>query len=218
MNASSLLWTAGLGLAVAMGGLFATVPLAQAAPAAAENSKTTAPELHSAMRALWHGHIVNTRAYAKAVKAGDAAAASKAADATVANAKEIANAVAGFYGEDAGKGMFKLLAGHWQGVKDLTDAQHANDAAAEAKAKDELNTNADAVAKFLSSANPNLPYDAVKGLMMTHIGYHEAQIQEIMAGESKAEASTWKSMQAHMNMFADALSDGIAKQFPDKAK
>ena len=188
---------------------------AMAQPAAAS---ATAPELHAAMRSLWAGHIDHTRAYAMAVKAGDKAAATKAADATVANAKDIANAVAGFYGADAGKGMMDLLAGHWGGVKAMTDAQHAGDKAAHAKAMQDLTSNADAIAKFLSGANPNLTYAGVNGLMVMHIGDHEAQITEIMAGDKTAEAATWKHMQAHMNTLADALSDAIAKQFPDKAK
>ena len=64
---------------------------------------------------------------------------------------------AGFYGADAGKGMMDLLAGHWGGVKAMTDAQHAGDNAAHSKAMQDLTGNADAIAKFLSGANPNLP-------------------------------------------------------------
>ncbi len=65
-----------------------------AAPAAAD--APAAPKLHAAMRALWQGHAETTREYALAVKAGDAAAEKKAADAVVANAKQIADAVAQF--------------------------------------------------------------------------------------------------------------------------
>ncbi len=71
-------------------------PQAAAAPAA--------PKLHAALRGLWHGHLVATRDYATAVKAGNKAAEAKTADAVVANAKQISDAVAGFYGADAGKG------------------------------------------------------------------------------------------------------------------
>jgi hypothetical protein len=223
MKASTLTGVAGLVFAFCATGAFAATPTADPAPpaqgtAAPAMATHAAPELHKAMRALWHGHIVHTRAYAEAVKAGNTAAAKKAADETVANAKEIAHAVAGFYGEDAGKSMLDLLAGHWMGVQHLTDATHKGDTAAEQRARQELDANAADVAKFLSGANPNLPYDAVHGLMMAHIGYHEAQIREIMDGDRKAEATTWTSMQEHMNMFADALSDGIARQFPEKAK
>ena len=210
--------------ALALGlSLAAAIPVAQAqdthaAMAHPAATTTTAPKLHAAMRALWQGHIQHTRAYAEAVKAGNSAAANKAADAVVANAKQIANAVAGFYGEDAGKGMLTLLAGHWGGVKAMTDAQHAGDSAAQAKALQDLTSNATAIAKFLSGANPNLPENAVDSLMMMHIGDHQAQISEIMSGDKAGEAQTWAHMQAHMNTFADALSDGIAKQFPAKAK
>lgn len=209
--------------ALALGlSLTAAVPVAQAQDTHAAMShsaaaSTTAPKLHAAMRALWQGHIEHTRAYAMAVKAGDTAAATRAADETVANAKQIANAVAGFYGADAGKGMLDLLAGHWGGVKAMTDAEHAGDTAAHSKAMQDLTSNATAIAKFLSGANPNLTEQGVDGLMVMHIGDHEAQISEIMKGDKAAEAKTWTHMQAHMNTLADALSDAIAKQFPDKA-
>ena len=45
----------------------------------------------------------------------------------------------------------------------------------------------------------------------------KAQVGEIMRGDMAAEARTWSAMKAHMDTLADALSDGIAKQFPDKA-
>ena len=143
-------------------------------------------------------------------------AANKAADDVVANAKQIANAVGGFYGADAGAGMLKLLAGHWGGVKALTDAVHVGDKAGADKAMQDLASNAGDIARFLSGANPNLPEDAVRGLMMAHIAHHQAQVGEIMKGDMQAEATTWKAMQAHMDTLADALSGGIAKQFPAK--
>jgi hypothetical protein len=192
------------------------------ASAAAPAAKTmaaapVAPKLHATMRSLWQGHVEHTRAYAIAMKAGDAAAAAKAADDVVANAKQIADAVGGFYGAPAGKQMLTLLAGHWGAVKAMTDAQHANDSAAKAKAMQDLTANAGEIAKFLSGANPNLPEDAVRGLLMTHGGHHAQQIGQIMKGDAAGEANTWSMMRAHMDTLADALSDGIAKQFPAKA-
>lgn len=189
------------------------------APVHAESPATAAqaPKLHAAMRSLWQGHVEHTRAYALAVKAGDAAAANKAGDEVVANAKQIADAVAGFYGAEAGKRMLELLAGHWGGVKAYTDAVHAGDAVARDKAMQDLGANGGAIAKFLAGANPNLPEDAVRGLLTAHVGHHAAQIGEIMQGDMKAEATTWTAMRKHMDALADALSDGIAKQFPAKA-
>lgn len=178
-----------------------------------------APQLHAALRSLWHGHVVATRDYALAVKAGDKAAAAKAGDAVVADAKQIADAVAGFYGADAGKGMLKLLAGHWGGVKALTDATHAGDKAAADKAMQELSTNAGDIAKFLHGANPNnWPEATVDGLLLQHVADHQTQVGQIMSGDKAGEAKTWAMMQEHMNVIADALAGGIAAQFPQKAK
>lgn len=192
-------------------------PVAQAAtsaPAAAP----AAPQLHAALRSLLHGHVVATRDYALAVHEGSKAKEKRATQAVVANAHQIADAVAGFYGKAAGEQFFKLLAGHWEGVKALTDSTHAGDKAGEQKAMDELASNGSDIAKFLSGANPNLPDETVKGLWMMHVNDHKIQIDEIMSGAPAAEqAQSWTEMQHHANTIADALAGGIAKQFPAKA-
>ena len=188
---------------------------AAAAPAAA--TAPAAPKLQATLRALWHGHVVHARDYAKATHAGNSAAATKAANDVVANAKQIAGAVGSFYGDAAGKQMLTLLAGHWGAVKALTDARSKHDEAAASTAMNDLTANAGEIAKFLAGANPNLPEDTLRGLLLAHGAHHAQQIQQIMAGDTKGEAATWKAMQAHMDTIADALAAGIAKQFPQKA-
>ena len=192
-------------------------PAADAAAAPAAEAPPAAPQLQAAMRDLWHGHIVHARDYAMAVKAGDDAAASAAADAVVENAKQISGAVAGFYGDAGGDQMLTLLAGHWGAVKAMTDARADKDDAAAAKAMSDLTANAGEIAKFLAAANPNLPEDTVRGLMLAHGAHHSQQINLIMSGDTAGEATEWTAMQSHMDMIADALAGAIAKQFPDKA-
>ncbi len=223
MKSLTLACAIALGLGMPMAAFAATPAAAQhAAHTAAQTAAAAvpkAPKLHADMRALWHGHLVNTRAYAIAVNAGNATAAAKAEHDTVANAQQIADAVAGFYGADAGKGMMKLLGGHWAGVKALTDAAHAGNQAGIDKAMKDLTANAGEIAKFLNGANPNnWPEDTVDGLLLAHAAHHKAQVTEIMAGDMKAEAKTRQAMQDHMNTIADALSGGIAAQFPNKVK
>ena len=217
MKPLSMACALALGLAFA-----ATAPAALAQPVQAATSAPTAapaaPQLHAALRSLWHGHIVTTREYALAVHAGDKAGEQKAADAVVANAKQIADAVAGFYGKDAGAGLLKLLAGHWGGVKALTDATKAGDKAGEQKAMDDLAGNATAIAKFLAGANPNWSEGALEGALMMHVDDHQTQNNEMMSNAPAAEqAKAWTGMQQHMDMIADVLASGIAKQFPNKA-
>ncbi|HVR81697.1 MAG TPA: hypothetical protein VHF02_06410 [Luteimonas sp.] len=190
---------------------------AEPARAAPASDTVAAPKLQAALRDLWHGHIVHARDYALAVHAGNKADASKAADAVVANAKQLSGAVAGFYGKAGGDRMMELLGGHWGAVKALTDTRAARNAAGADKAMADLTANASEIAKFLAGANPNLPEDTVRGLMLAHGAHHSQQIQQIMADDMQGEATTWTAMQQHMDMIADALAGAIAKQFPEKA-
>lgn len=192
-------------------------PHAHVAAASAAPAAVAAPHLHAALRALWHDHVVQTRAYAMAIKSGNTTYSDEAAQNVVANAQQIANAVSGFYGPAAGKQMLTLLGGHWGAVKAMTDAQQHGDNTAAQKAMATLTANAGQIATFLSGANPYLAHDAVQGLLLAHGAHHDAQIRQIMAGDTAAEATTWKAMQAHMDTIADALAGAIARQFPGKA-
>jgi hypothetical protein len=49
------------------------------------------------------------------------------------------------------------------------------------------------------------------------VAHHSTQIEQIMSGDMKGEQATWKAMQHHMDMIADALAGAIARQFPAKA-
>jgi hypothetical protein len=215
LPARSLIYVAAALLACGAPVLAATPPPAHAHVDA--TAAPAAPKLHAAMRALWHGHIVHAREYALATHSGSGADAKQAADAVVANARQISDAVAGFYGKAGGDRLMQLLAGHWGAVKAMTDTQAHHDAAGQRKAMGDLTANAGEIAKFLAGANPNLPADTVRGLMLAHGAHHARQISQIMAGDMNAEAQTWTAMQQHMDGVADALAGAIAKQFPAKA-
>lgn len=205
----------GLGLTVTSPAALAQAP----APATATHATAapSAPKLHATLRSLWHGHIVTTRDYALAVHAGDEAAATRAANNVVDNARQIASAVASFYGKDAGDGLLKLLGGHWAGVKALTDSAHARNAAAEDQAMTALGSNAGQIAKFLAGANPNWKESDLDQALLMHGADHKKQVDLMMANAPKAEQdAAWTEMQHHMNMIADVLAGGIAKQFPSK--
>ena len=189
---------------------------AHATPAAA-TATVPAPKLQAALRTLWRGHVEQTRAYAFAVQSNDARRSEAAANAVVANAKQLSDAVAGFYGKAAGERMLTLLAAHCVAVKAMTDAEHAGDRAAVNAAMTTLTQNEDEIAAFLSGANPYLPQDAVRGLLVAHGAHHAAQIGEVMRGDRAGEAKTWTAMQQHMDVIADALAAAIARQFPQKA-
>ena len=185
-----------------------------AAPAASVTPALVATR--AALRDLWVGHVFWVRNVVDARFAGNTARAAAAEKEVVANAKSIAGAIEPFYGKPASERLFALLAGHWQAISAYLDGARAGDEEATKGAMGRLLANADEIAKFLSGANPNLPYDTVRGLLAAHGSHHVQQISQFKAGQWDAEARTWAAMKDHMYVIADALADAIAKQFPDR--
>jgi hypothetical protein len=201
-------------LALALPGLaFASTEHASSAAAS-----VTLADAKAAQRDLWIGHVFWVRNVVDARFEGNANEAKVAEQQVVANAKAIAASIEPFYGKAASEKLFTLLAGHWGAISDYLDATRANRKAGQDTAFKQLVANADEIAVFLAGANPNLPVDVLKGLLMAHGSHHVQQIGEFKAKQYDAEAKTWAAMTHHMYVIADALAEGIAKQFPDKIR
>jgi len=203
-------------LAAALAAALPAVSMAATAtePAATVNVKLA--DTRAALRDLWIGHVFWVRNVVEARFDNNDAAAAAAERQVVANAHAIAGAIEPFYGKAASDKLFTLLAGHWGAIKGYLDATQAGDKAGQDKALNALLANANEIAEFLGGANPNLPVDVLKSLLTAHGSHHVQQIQEFKAKQFEEEAKTWAAMSHHMYMIADALADGIAKQFPDK--
>lgn len=183
-------------------------------PATAAKASAKVDATKAALRDLWINHIFWVRNVAVAELANDNAAQQVAEKQVVANAQSIAGAIEPFYGAQAKEKLFNLLAGHWGAIKAYLDATKANDSAKQSDATNKLMANATDIATFLSGANPNWPKQTVEELLQAHAGHHIAQIQQLAAKDYAGEAKTWADMSQHMYVIADALADGLAKQFP----
>jgi len=173
-------------------------------------------ETKAGLRDLWMGHIFWVRGVVFATFAKNPPAAAAAEQAVVANAKDIGSAIAPFYGQPAADKLFGLLAGHYGAINEYLGAAVKKDSAAESRATDHLTANAQEIAAFLSGANPNLPKDTLEELLLAHGGHHLQQIKEVQAGQFEKETATWSAMKGHIYVIADALTDALAKQFPEK--
>jgi len=188
--------------------------LAADTPQAAVPARIVATQV--ALRDLWLGHIFWIRNVVEARLANNAAAAKTAEQQVVDNAKAIAGAIEPYYGKAASEKLFGLLAGHWGAIRAYLDATQAGDKSAQDAAFDKLVGNAGEISTFLGGANPHLPVDTLRGLLTAHGAHHVDQIKQLKAGEYDQEARTWAAMKDHIYVIADALANGIAKQFPDK--
>ncbi len=120
------------------------------------------------------------------------------------------------YGKAASDKLFGLLAGHYGAIKQHLEATVTGNKAKQEAALKPLTANATEIAKFLSGANPNLPFDTLNGLLLAHGGHHIQQNQQLKAKQYAQEAQTWEAMKNHMYVIADALAGAIAKQFAAK--
>lgn len=179
------------------------------APAPAKVNETGA-----ALRDLWVDHVFWVRNVVISTFAGNQPAAAAAEQEVVANAKQIAAAIEPYYGKDASEKLFGLLAGHYGAVKQYLEATVAGNKATQDAAFKSLSGNATEIARFLSGANPNFPFDTLNGLLLAHGGHHVQQIQQVQSKQYAQEAQTWEAMKKHMYVIADALAGAIAKQFP----
>jgi len=174
-------------------------------------------ELKMALRDLWLGHIFWVRSVVFATNYGDAGSVKVAEENVVKNARAIGDAVAGYYGKEAGDKLFGLLAGHYGAVKEYLTAAMAGNKGGKDTAVDKLKKNAEEIATFLSSANPkNWPKETLVSLLMAHGGHHIMQIDQVIMKDYGAEAATWDTMRMHIYTIADALAGGIEQQFPKK--
>ena len=190
------------------------ITAAEDEPAAAVPAKVAATQ--DALRDLWIGHIFWVRDVVEARLADDSKQAKTAEQQVVANARAIAGAIEPFYGEAASDRLFELLAGHWSAISDYLDATIADRSRRQDSAADRLSANAREIAAFLSSANPNWPEETLNALLAAHGAHHVQQIEQLRAEQYEEEAVTWAAMKDHMYVIADALTAGLAKQFPEK--
>jgi hypothetical protein len=211
MNRLARISLASVALAAALGMAFSVQAGKDGHGHAGVPASPKAAQTRDALRDLWVGHVFWVRNVAVETLAGNTAAAKAAEEQVVANAKQIAGALEPFYGKAASDKLFGQLAGHYGAVKEYLAAP---DKAAQDAAWKKLAANAEEIAVFLSSANPNLPIDTLRSLLLAHGGHHVQQIRQLRDKDYPGEAQTWESMKQHMYVIADALAGAIVKQFP----
>lgn len=132
------------------------------------------------------------------------------------NQKDIGAAIIPYYGEDAGGQLTKLLTNHITGaVPVLTAAKEGNNEAL-TTALNDWYKNAQDIADFLANANPNWKKEDMRHMMKTHIDQTTEYAVDLLQKDYSKAIKVFDEANEHMLMMADDLSEGIAKQFPEK--
>ena len=182
--------------------------------ALSKNKKIDPLVFQQAVRKLWEDHVTWTRVYIIAALA-DLPEADVAAQRLLQNQADIGDSVKPFYGDEAGDQLTALLKEHILIAADLLGAAKAGDTAKFEDANNRWYGNADEIAAFLSSANPDSwPLSDMQTMMKDHLDLTleeaTARLNEDWAGDVVAYDKVHNEI-LHM---ADMISVGIIKQFP----
>ncbi len=173
-------------------------------------------ELNLAMRTLWGQHMGWTWSTVNAF-ASDSSSLQANIDRLLRNQADIGNAVASYYGADAGKQLTDLLTTHIKQAVPVLVAAKKGDKAGLDKAVADWYANAQDIADFLAKAYPkNWPQADLREMMKMHITQTIGYASDILNGKYADAISKYETAEMHMANMADALTNGIAKQFPRK--
>ena len=171
--------------------------------------------LRQSMRRLWTDHVVWTRAYIVAAVANDPSASAAAAR-LMKNQEDIGRAVASYYGDAAGNRLTALLKDHINIAVDLVAAAKASDNAKLTDADRRWKANAGEIATFLSGANPNWPRETLRVMLEEHLRVTTEEAKARLEKRWTDDVRTFDAILDQALHMADALSDGILKQFPGR--
>ena len=173
-------------------------------------------EFHDAMRKLWTDHVTWTRLFIVSA-AGGLPDKDATTQRLMRNQDDIGNAVAEYYGREAGSKLTALLKSHIAIAGDLVSAAKAGNKQATDSLNKAWRANAEEIADFLHSANPkHWPEATLRQAMYTHLDQTLAEATDRLKGNYAADIRDYDAVVTHILGMADVLSDGIIAQFPQK--
>lgn len=178
-------------------------------------SKMPASDLRVRLNTLLTEHVYLASSATGTALGGRQADFEAAAGALDQNSIALSKAIGSVYGSDAETAFLTLWRKHIGFVVDYTTGLAAKDKGKQDKAVQDLLGYANDLGVFLNAACPNLPMKVVADLVRGHILTLKPVIDAQAANDPTVYAKI-RSAAGHMQMIADPLAAGIAKQFPTR--
>ncbi len=172
-------------------------------------------QLKTSLQKLWIDHTIWTRSYIVSAISG-LEDQEKVLAKLLKNQDDIGNAIKPYYGDAAGNRLAELLREHILIGGKVVDAAKSGNQDNLNKYNTEWYKNADDIALFLSKANPNWSNAELKDMLHMHLKLVTDQVVTRLNKDWDAEILAYDEGEDHMIEFADILTKGIIKQFPNK--
>lgn len=172
-------------------------------------------KLKADMQKVWIDHTIWTRSYIVSA-ISNRPDQQDVLDRLLRNQQDIGNVIKPYYGGAAGNKLADLLREHILIAGKIVAAAKAGNQADVEKLDADWHRNADDIAKFLSSANPNWQFKVLQDMLYEHLQLIKEIVLDCLKGEWKADIAATDKNEIHMIHLADILTEGIIKQFPEK--
>ncbi len=160
-------------------------------------------------------HTVYTRLYIVSAFA-DLSDAQAIAGRLLRNQEDIGSAIVPYYGKDAGKKLTELLRQHIVIAVDVVAAAKSGDQNKFMESDKKWIANADDIAAFLSSANPNWPMKDAADLLHLHLQLIREFVTARLGKNYEEDIKKLDEYFTEGMLIADTLAEGVIKQFPKK--
>jgi len=171
--------------------------------------------LYRSLHRLWSDHVLWTHQYVIAA-VDERPEIEEAAARLLKNQEDIGNAIAPLYGKEAGAKLTDLLKQHIMIAVDLIEAAKSGDKTKFGKFDQAWTNNAEEIATFLSGANQYWPKKDVLDLLRLHLELTKGDVVARMERNFDQDVKSVDEIFTEILTLADALADGIVRQFPDK--
>ena len=145
----------------------------------------------------------------------DSAQFEAAAGALDGNSEDLADAIGGVYGPDAGKQFLELWRAHIGMFVDYAEGALTGTEKQKKSALKDLDGYREDFGAFLQSANPNLTKEAIAEALVPHVG-SLAKTIDAVAGSGENPFVLLQEAASHMPEIAAVLAGAIAEQNPDE--
>lgn len=182
-----------------------------------ESYSKAACDLKMAERKLWIDHVLWTRSF---IVSDLASLEDKepVLERLLKNQDDIGNSIKPYYGKEAGDKLAALLRDHIKLAGQVVDTAKSGKKRDLEKYNKLWYENADEIANFLSSANPKYSNKVLKDMLYRHLQLVTEQAVNRLNKDWKKDIEAFDEGEDHMIKFADIITEGIIRQFPQKFK
>jgi len=172
-------------------------------------------DLKSGMRMLWEEHVAWTRMTIISM-AANLPDLDLVTGRLLRNAADFEAALKPLYGNEKASKFGSLMREHLVIAVQLVKAAKTGDSKAAADAEKKWYANADEIAAYLNSINPNLSRETLTAMLREHLALTKSEAVARLTGDYATDIALYDRIEKQALSMADALTEGIVRQFPDR--